>query len=433
MEPNNTFTKYPGHELNPEKISSHGWQSAAYTPYGYNSQPTAAPGNYAHEVSTIDTVISCRSDTNYGTHSDTAPTRISYVHGGSAIDTVISCRSNTNYGTHRDTPSTRISSFHKSLDISGWSFNNPECNYKRELTTVTSNRYLHSSYPKSDTSSNQVNRRTEYGRYKKSPFHQSETSKKFYSNSDKWSKTLQSPISKSQSSVSPKDHGRVRNRSIESSSGFQSGRSDKYFKLNNKREDTTTMISNEHFHSLNPNYDKTINQSNIRIEYDRYKRSPSHGRETSKILYSHSDKSEVSPTSKPQKSVLSPKDRKRKRTPTSKSPESSRSVKLASPVDLGRKRSPSIEPSRLVLRSREEKPLRDTRRKSLEMRNNKNCERRSISPKQRSIRTVYPEGRRSSSPTSKSFNSRRSFITNRQRENAHSTSRTQSIHFKPRR
>lgn len=427
MEPNNTFTKYPGHELNPEKISSHGWQSAAYTPYGYTSQPTAAPGNYAHEGSTIDTVISCRSDTNYGTHSDTAPTRIAYVHGGSTIDTVISCRSNTNYGTHRDTPSTRISGFHKSLDRRGWSSNNAECNYKRELTTtVTSNGYLHSSYPKSDASTNQVNRRTEYGRYKKSPSHQSETSKKFYSNSDKWSKTLQSPISKSQSSVSPKDRGRVRNRSIESSSGFHSGRSDKYFKLNNKREDTTTIIFNEHFHSLNPNYDKSTNQSNIGIEYDRYKRSPSHGRETSKILYS-----QVSPTSKPQKSV-SPKDRKRKRTQTSKSPISSRSVKLASPVDLGRKRSPSIQPSRLVLRSREEKPLRDTRRKSLETRNNKNCERRSISPKQRSI-TVYPEGRRSSSPTSKSFNSRRSLIINRHKENAHSTSRTQSIHSKPRR
>lgn len=433
MEPNNTFTKYPGHELNPEKISSHGWQGAAYTPYGYNSQPTAAPGNYVHQDSTIDTVISCRSDTNYGTHKDTAPTRISYVNGGSTIDTVISCRSNTNYGMHSDTPSTRISSLHKSLDSRGWSSNKAECNYKRELTTiVTSNGYLHSSYPKSDASTNQVNRRTEYGRYKNSPSHQSETFKKFYTTSDKWSKRIQSPINKSQSSVSPKDRGRVRNRSIESSRGFHSGRSDKYFKLNNKREGTTTMISNERFHSLNPNYDKSTNQSNIRIEYDRYKRSPTHGRETSKKLYSHSDKSKVSPTSKPQKSV-SPKDRKRKRTPTSNSPISSRSVKLASPVDLGRKRSPSIEPSRLVLRSREEKSLRHTRRKSLELRNNKHCERRSISPKQRSIRTVYPEGRRSSSPTSKSFNSRRSLITNRQRENAHSSSRTQSIHSQPRR
>lgn len=294
MQINNTCSKYLGCELNPENSSSHSLQSEAYTPYRCISQ------TFAHNLSTS---ADC-------------------VYGGSTIDTVSSCRSDTNYSMRSDTVATRISSFHQSLDRSGWSSNNIESCYKREVTsTVTSNGYLHSSNPKTNNSTNQSKASAEYDRYKSSPSHGSETSMKLYSHSDKSSKTLKSPISRSQSSVSTMDRGRVSNRSIGSSKCIDSGGwSSKYLENNNKRVGTATVVSNGHFHSRNTNSDKSTNQSNARKEYVMYKRLPSHGSETSNKLYSHSDMFRKSPISS--------------------------SLRSVSPMVRGRKRNLSIESSR---------------------------------------------------------------------------------------
>lgn len=560
MQINNTFTHYQGYEFNPEVSSSNGCQNTAYAPYYVNNPQTTAhnstPVNGAYGFTTVDTASSCRLGNNNGTQSYIA--------------------------------ATRISSFHQSLDSIGWTSNNWECNYRTEVSaTVISNGYKHSSNPESDKSIYQSNEKPEYNMHNRLPSHGSGASKKFYSNSDK---PVKSQTSFSVKSVPPKERGRVRNRSIEPSRGFDSGgRSAKYFELNIKREDIATVISNGYLHSSNPKSDNSTNQSIAITEYDRYKRSPSHGRETKVKVYSHSDKlskTVKSPINRSQRSV-SPKDHGRAKDQTiestrfdskkvgvatvipnghfhSQNPDSdrykrspslgnetskklnshsgklrkspiSRSQRSVSPMvrrrkrslsiesskgldsggrsskyvghsnqregsttviskgylrsrnskcdksanrnnirtendrfirsssygretpktlyshsdklrkspisrsrwpvtpeNRGRKRSQSIESSRSVLRSREENNLRETRRKIIEKRNS-NLGRKSTSPKQRFKQTSH-EGRKSKYPMSKHIRYRRSPDTNKQRGNAHSsTSRTRSNHSKPRR
>lgn len=280
MQINNTFTNYQGYEFNPEISSSNGFQNAAYAPYVYNPQTTAhnsTPGNGAYGFTTVDTASSCRLGNNNGTQSYIA--------------------------------ATRISSFHQSLDSIGWSSNNSESHYRTEVSArVISNGYKHSSNPRSDKSIYHNNEIQEYNMHNKLPSHGSGASKKFYSNSDK---PVRSPTSFSVKSVPPKERGRVRNRSIEPSRGFDSGvRSAKYFELNIKREGIATVISNGYPHSSNLKSDKSTKQIDAITEYDRYKRSPSHGRETKVKVYSHSDKLSKTlkyPINRSQRSV-SPKD-----------------------------------------------------------------------------------------------------------------------------
>lgn len=376
MQINNTFTNYQGYEFNPEISSSNGCQNAAYVPYVYNPQTTAhnsTPGNGAYGFTTVDTASSCRLGNNNGTQSYIAATRISsshqsldsigwssnnsecnyrtevsatvisngYKHSSNPkSDKSIQSNARPEYNMHNrlpshgsgaskkfysnsDKPVRSPTSFSvksvppkergrvrnrsiepsRGFDSGGRSAKYFELNIKREgIATVTSNGYLHSSNPKADSSTKQIKAITEYDRYKRSPSHGRETKVNLYSNRDKLSKTVKSPINRSQRSVSPQDHGRAKDQTIESTSGFDS-----------KKIGMATVIHNGHFHSQNPDSDKSTNKSITRIEYDRYKRLPSLENETSKKLNSHSGKLRKSPISRSQRSV-SPMVRGRKRS-----------------------------------------------------------------------------------------------------------------------
>lgn len=384
MQINNTFTHYQGYEFNPEISSSNGCQNTAYAPYVNNPQTTAhnsTPGNGAYGFTTVDTASSCRLDNHNGTQSYIAATRISSFH--QSLDSIGWSSNNSEYNYRTEVSATVISNGYKhssnpksdksiyqsnenpeynmhnrlpsygsgaskkfysnsdkpvrsptsfsvnsvppkergrvrnrsiepsrGFDSGGRSAKYFELNIKREgIAPVISNGYLHSSNPESDKSTKEGKAITDYDRYKRSPSHGRETKVKVYSHSDKLSKTVKSPINRSQRSVSPKDHGRAKEQTIEWTSGFDS-----------KKVGMATVIPNGHFHSQNPDSDKSTNKSITGTDYDSYKRLPSLGNETSKKLNSHSGKLRKSPIS--------------------------RSLRSVSPMVRGRKRSLSIESSK---------------------------------------------------------------------------------------
>lgn len=451
MQMNNTFSNYQGYEFNPEISSSNGFQNAAYAPYVYNPQTTAhntTPGNGAYGFTTVDTASSCRLVNNNGTQSYIAATRISSFH--QSLDSIgwSSNNSDCNYRTevsatvisngykHSSNPSSD-KSIYQSNERTEYNMHNKlpshgsgaskkfysnsdkpvryptsfsvksvppkecgrvrnqsiepsrgfdsgrrsakyfELNIKREgIATEISNGYLHSSNPKSDKSTKQINAITEYDRYKRSPSHGRET--KVYSHSDKLSKTVKSPINRSQRSVSPKDHGRAKDQTIESTSGFDS-----------KKESMATVIPNGHFHLQNPDSDKSTNKSITRTDYDRYKRLPSLGNETSKKLNSHSGKLRKSPISRSQRSV-SPMVRGRKR---------SLSIESSKGLDSGGRSSKYVEHSnqregsttvisKEYLRSRNSKCDKSTNRNNIRTENDRFV--RSPSYGRETPKTLYP-------------------------------------------